>query len=322
MTQIQTFPHQNGRLSCFYDKHLDDSLILKRVKILPGLISTLSKALDDHVSLFKSQGKQFHSPSIALERHIYEKDVVATASDVSEHYCEGGYPFIQTASVLAFHPDRPELTTVFSMSGRLDENPPDFHSEQYSLQHSYKRGPSVPIMLNALDDDRKALLSSMRKSLPRLAVYEAYALSGKTVLEDMSGLSSGATFPWKRGGGSLYRESLSHGVAPPDVSKYLWATKPAASAAQVINPTRFRRSERLKSLAPTTSSTFKSSDRSTRPARKAAVSTQTIIMPKNPANYKYQASAADFVQRVSQQLHPAPLYFTLIHVTLGLGAGC
>ncbi|KAK0231423.1 hypothetical protein IW262DRAFT_481793 [Armillaria fumosa] len=280
----------------FYDKHLDDSLILKRVKVLPHLVSTLTEALDDHVSSFKSRGKPFDSPYMTIRRDIYNKHVVATASDVSYRYCEGGHSFVQAASVLSFHPDQPELMAVFLMSGSLDE-PPDFHSEKYSLKHAYKKGPSWPVMVNALDDGRRALLLSMRKSLLHMAVYEAFALSGKTVLEDMSGLSSFATFPWNRGGVSLYRESPSHQVAPPDASKYLWATKPAPSSAQAIDPTRFRRSERLKSLAPTTSSTFKSSDRSTRPARKAAVPTQTIITPKNPTNYKYQASAVDFVQR-------------------------
>lgn len=193
----------------FYDKHLDDSLVLKQVKVLPGLISTLSEALDDYVSSFKSRGEPFYSPSMALRWPIYNKDVVATAADVSQRYYKGGYPFVQAASVLAFHPDQPELSTVFSTSGSLVEKYPDFHSERYSLKHAYEKGPSFPVMLKALDGDRRALLLSMRKNLPHLAVYEAYALSGKTVLEDMSRLSGLATFPWKRGGGSLSTVSFS-----------------------------------------------------------------------------------------------------------------
>ncbi|PBK65726.1 hypothetical protein ARMSODRAFT_1087334 [Armillaria solidipes] len=286
----------------FYDKHLDDSLVLKQVKVLPGLISTLDEALDEYVSSFKSRGEPFYSPSMALRWHIYNKDVVATASDISQRYYKGGNPFVQAASVLAFHPDQPELRTVFSTSGSLLEEPPDFHSERYSLQHSYEDGPSFPVMLKALDDDRRALLLSMRKNLPHLAVYEAYALSGKTVLDDMSRLSGLATFPWKRGGGSLYRQSLSHRAAPPDISKYLWATKPADSPVQVIEPIRFRRSERLKGLAPTPSLTSKYPSQGTavRAARKAATP-GTIIRPKKFTSLKYQASAADFVQRAWAQ---------------------
>ncbi|KAK0226930.1 hypothetical protein EDD85DRAFT_940319 [Armillaria nabsnona] len=234
----------------FYDKHLDDSLVLKQVKVLPGLISTLSEALDDYVSSFKSRGEPFYSPSMALRWHIYNKDVVATASDISQRYYKGGNPFVQAASVLAFHPDQPELRTVFSTSGSLLEEPPDFHSERYSLQHSYEDGPSFP------------------------AVYEAYALSGKTVLDDMSRLSGLATFPWKRGGGSLYRQSLSHRAAPPDISKYLWATKPADSPVQPRHVVRA--------------------------ARKAATP-GTIIRPKKSTSLKFQASTADFVQRAWAQ---------------------
>ncbi|PBK65724.1 hypothetical protein ARMSODRAFT_1022158 [Armillaria solidipes] len=274
----------------FYDKHLDDSLILKQVKVLPGLIYTLSEALDDHISSFKSQGKPFHSTSMALKRHVYNKDVVATASDVSERYCEGGYPFIQTASVLAFHPDQPELMTVFSMS----LNDPQISTQNSTSLNTDTRKGRFGL---SLDDDRRALLLTMRKSLPHLTVYEAYALSGKTVLEDMSGLSGLPAFPWKRGGGSRYRQSLSHQVVPTDVSKYLWGTTPANSTMQVLDSTRFRRSERLERLAPTTSSTSKNSDCSMRPARKAATPTHIIITPKTPSSHEYRASPADFVQR-------------------------
>lgn len=55
-------PAPNWSPVTFYDKHLDDSLILKRVKVLPCLISTL-----------KSRGKPFDSPFITIRRDIYSK---------------------------------------------------------------------------------------------------------------------------------------------------------------------------------------------------------------------------------------------------------
>lgn len=95
-------PAPNWSPVTFYDKHLDDVLIPKRVKVLPCLISTLTEALDVHVSSFKSRGKPFDSPFMTIRRDIYSKHVVATASDVSNRYCEGGHSFVQAASVLSF----------------------------------------------------------------------------------------------------------------------------------------------------------------------------------------------------------------------------
>ncbi|KAK0205957.1 hypothetical protein DFS33DRAFT_1257225 [Desarmillaria ectypa] len=259
----------------FYDKHLDDSLILKQVKVLPLLISTLSEALDDHVSSFNSRGKPFYYPYIAVRQDSYNKTVVSTASDISGRFCEGGYPFIQAASVLAFHPDQSELKSVFVMSGRLAEDPPDFHSEQFSLQHTIETGSFMSTMLEALDDELGALLLSVRKSLPHMAVYEAYALSGKTVLEEMSGLSSLAVFPWKSGGGSRCRQ-VSHQVPPPDSD-----------------------TERLKKSALNASISSKKPEhrRLPKPSRKADATMQSITTPKKAASHRYMANAADFVQR-------------------------
>ncbi|SJL01254.1 uncharacterized protein ARMOST_04572 [Armillaria ostoyae] len=281
----------------FHDKHLDDSLILKRVKLLPRLISTLSETLDDHLLSFKSRGNSFYYPNIAVRRDPYNEAIVSTASDISRRFCEGVYPFIQAASVLAFHPDQSELKSVFVMSGRLAEDPPDFHSEQYSLQHTVETGTFMSSMLEALDDDRKALLLSARKSLPRLAVYEAYALSGKTVLEEMSGLSTFTVFPWTRGGGSRCRQ-VSRQVPPPDsdASKYLWQTEPSDDSAQMQALSRLRRSERLKI---STLDAYKTHEHRpiSKHSRKAVVTTQSIPTPKKTARHRYTANAADFVQR-------------------------
>lgn len=283
----------------FYDKHLDDSLILKRVKILPHLVSTLSEALDDHLLSFKSRGKPFYSDYILVRRDAYDNTVVSNASDISRRFCEGGYPFIQAASVLAFHPDQSELKNVFVMSGSLAEVPPDFHSEQYSLQHALETGIYMPLMLEALDDDRRALLLSMHKSLPDLAVYEAYALSGRTVLEEMSGLSSLDVFPWKKAGGARCRQ-VSHRVPPPDsdTSKYLWQTEPSDDSTQMQAPSHLRRSERLQKSALDASKADEHRPISKRP-RKAAATIQSIPTPKKAARHRYIANVADFVQRVS-----------------------
>ncbi|KAK0471303.1 hypothetical protein IW261DRAFT_1612169 [Armillaria novae-zelandiae] len=181
----------------FYDKHLDDSLILKRVKVLLCLISSLSETLDDHLLSFKSRSKSFYYPYIAVRRDPYLISLDGFAKECSSSF--------------KLH--------------LLAEHPPDFHSEQYSLQHTLQRGTLMSIVLEALDDDRKALLLSARKSLPRLAVYEAYTLSGKTILEDMSGLSNRSVFPWSQG--------------DSDASKYLWKTEPSDDSVWMQAPPAF-----------------------------------------------------------------------------------
>ncbi|KAK0490401.1 hypothetical protein IW261DRAFT_1616814 [Armillaria novae-zelandiae] len=144
---------------------------------------------------------------------------------------------------------------------------------KYSLEYTYKKGPSWPVTVNALDDDRRALLLSMRKSLPHMAVYEAFALPGKTILEDMSGLSREEDH---------FTASLLLTELHLPMSLNIYGRR---SPFPVL---------RRRSILP---AFVVSSNRSTRPASKAAVPTQTIITPKKPTNYKYRVDAADFVQR-------------------------
>ncbi len=55
----------------FFDRHLDESLILKRITVLPSLISTISEALDNYVSTFNSKNEAFRSPRLYLRPGLY-----------------------------------------------------------------------------------------------------------------------------------------------------------------------------------------------------------------------------------------------------------
>ncbi|KAK0490410.1 hypothetical protein IW261DRAFT_1616836, partial [Armillaria novae-zelandiae] len=247
-------PRPHSSPITFYDKHLDDSLILKKVKLAPSFIPTMSETLDEYVSTFNSKhlGSSFRSHLLFLSPKFYQNSgVVRNTTDVASLYTRGA-PLVQAASSLIFHPDQPELKTPFIMDGGPSSwEKRDFLSEQYSLGYKGVSQESMLSMIDSWDQEKKDTLISMRKCLPELAVWETYTLSGRSILEDIPNLSALDVFPWKKCGVSGYRQfSKSSLTLRPDVSKYLWEAAETSAVAVVPAQTDAalpRRSERLKS---------------------------------------------------------------------------
>ncbi|KAK0451991.1 uncharacterized protein EV420DRAFT_1311758 [Desarmillaria tabescens] len=216
----------------FFDRHLNDSLILKRVTVLPSLISTLSENLDDYISTFNSENESFSSPRLYLSPARYNgTGSPKNATDVAERYRYSSSTFLQAASILVVHPGQPDLKTVFRMEDGRPGSPMGFHTQKYSLTYKTYAKEDLAKLLEPWDLDRKTLILSMWDHLPTLAIWDVYALSGESILDDMSGLAALDIFPWKHCGTSGHRQFTSSArVTRPDVSKYLWETAPVPSA--------------------------------------------------------------------------------------------
>ncbi len=289
----------------FFDRHLDDSLILKKVVVLPSLISTLSEALDGYVHTFNSENDAFHSPRLYLCPELYDcQGPPKNATDIAERYRRGSRALLQAASILVVHPDQPDLRAPFRMDIGDPGPPEEFHSQKYSLKYEFYTKKEMIERLESWDLDRKTLILSMWDNLPELAIWDMYALSGQSVLEDMSGLATLDIFPWKHCGTSGHRQFASSAhVAQPDVSKYLWETVPVPSGdvvpagADTAHP---RRSERLKDRP--SAKNLPEVPPKKKPPRSFKVkepATPKITVPKSGrGTSRYKANAADFIQRV------------------------
>lgn len=293
----------------FFDRHLDESLVLKKVTVLPSLISTISEALDGYFSAFNSKNETFRSSRLCLRRGFYNcQGPPKNATDIAERYCLGDSIFLQAASILVVHPDKPELKTVFSMDEGNSGSSDVFHSQNYTLKYTAYTRKDMVERLGSWDLDRKTLLLSMWDNLPELAIWDMYALSGRSVMEDMSGLAALEVFPWKQCGTSGHRHFASSAYdSPPDVSKYLWekAPVPPSDVVPAVADTAYpRRSERLKSQS--SSKGIPKVSPKKKPARSLQIKKPAIpkiIVPKaEREKSRYKADAADFVQRVCSSL--------------------
>ncbi|KAK0205960.1 hypothetical protein DFS33DRAFT_1381056 [Desarmillaria ectypa] len=288
----------------FFDKHLDDSLILKKVTVLPSLISTISESIDDYVSAFNSKNESFRSSRLCLRRGFYNcVEPPKNATDIAERYSLGAPVFLQAASILIINPDQPELKTVFSMDAGRPGSPDRFHSQKHSLKYEAYTRKDMLESLEPWDLDRKTLILSMWDCLPELAIWDMYALSGQSILEDMSGLAAPDAFPWKHCGVSGHRQfTRSVHVSRPDVSKYLWDTPPVPSSNVVpakAEANRPRRSERLKNRPSAKGLPHVTPKK--RPTRSLQVkesATPKIAVPKSAhGTSRYKANPADFIQQ-------------------------
>ncbi|KAK0231414.1 hypothetical protein IW262DRAFT_1343997 [Armillaria fumosa] len=288
----------------FFDKHLDDSLILKKVAVLPSLISTLSETLDGYVHKFNSENDTFRSSRLYLCPELYDcREPPKNATDIAKRYLSESRPLLQAASILVVHPDRPDLIAPFMMEDGDSGPPEEFNSQKYSLKYEAFLKKDMIERLESWDLDRKTLILSMWDNIPELAIWDMYALSGQSVLEDMSGLATLDIFPWKHCGTSGHRQfTSSPHISQLDVSKYLWKTVPVPSGdgvpaeADTAHP---RRSERIKGRPSARS--LPQVPPKKKPARSFKVKEPAppkIAIPKSGrGTSRYKTNAADFIQR-------------------------
>ncbi|KAK0231440.1 hypothetical protein IW262DRAFT_1526847 [Armillaria fumosa] len=261
----------------FFDKHLNDSLILKKVALLPSLICTLSETLDGYVHTFNSRNDTFRSHRLYLCPEYYDcPEPPKNATDIAERYRCASRPLLQAASILVVHPDQPDLIAPFRMMSRDPGPPEEFNSQKYSLKYEMYTKKDMIKRLESWDLDRKRLILSM---------WDMHALSGQSVLENMSGLATLDIFPWKH-----------------YVSMYLWETAPIPSGDGVLaeaDTTHPRHSERLKGRP--SSRNLPQVPPKKKPARSFKVkepATPEIAVPKSGrGTSRYKTNAADFIQR-------------------------
>ncbi|KAK0490414.1 hypothetical protein IW261DRAFT_1555550 [Armillaria novae-zelandiae] len=299
-----SIPQPSSSPVTFFDKHLDVSLILKKVTVLPSLISTISDALDGYVSASNSKHESFYSPRLYLSpEHYHCSEPPKNATDVAERYHNGVHAFLQAASLLVIHPEQPDLKSVFWMDDGRPASPDVFNSQKHSLKYDAHTRQDMLERLKSWNLSRKTLLLSMWDNLPELAIWDMYALPGQSVLEDMSGLATLDIFPWKHCGTSGHRQfTTSAHVLQPDVSTYPWEMAPILSSDVVparANTSHPRRSERLRGRLSARS--LPQVPPKKKPAHsfkdKKPASPMIVVPQPGCGTSRYKTDAADIIQR-------------------------
>jgi hypothetical protein len=233
----------------FYDKHLDEHLILKRIRLMPSLSKSLSGAVDETIKSLNDQGISIPSTIGGLMSRRARKDYLrmiepmVDARSVAEFYRDFTANSCQSvASTLLLHPRADYWWSVSHWRAENDGRPgrqKRFSTQEYALrlaatpQHDF-----IPLSMLTLDEDTTATLQRVAKRFPQLATWDIYALSQdiERMLEDIEILASSAFFsseiPLTSG---CKRPPSVRGI--PDASTTLWEIPPESYETDTANVT-------------------------------------------------------------------------------------
>ncbi len=97
----------------FYDRHVDKSLILKRVEVLPSIVSSLSHGVDETLNLLKSRGTTLENVKCD-EGEFIDSTEMTNAKSVGDRYkLRMAYGCNQVTSTLLLHPGHSERCSIF-----------------------------------------------------------------------------------------------------------------------------------------------------------------------------------------------------------------
>jgi len=186
----------------FYDKHLDDHLALKRIRLMPSLSNSLSrtvdevlKSLDDReISIPASIGGLMGRE--ARTDHLRRLGPMNDARSIAEFYRDLTAKSCRSvASTLLLHPHANWWWSVFHWRLENDGRPwwkERFATHEYALRlmatpdHDFE-----PVSMLTLDEETAMELQQVAKRFPQLATWDIYTLSPdvERMLEDMERLA-------------------------------------------------------------------------------------------------------------------------------------
>ena len=191
----------------FHDKHLDDRLILKRIRLMPSLLQSLSRTVDETFKSLNDRGIPIPATLEGFmlhenrERYLRMVEPMTDARSVAEFYKEltakSCYP---VASTLVFHPHADYWWSVFNWREERDGRPwweEQFTTQEYALRlNATPQHDFIPLSMFSLDEATTTTLQQVAKRFPQLATWDIYALSPdvKRMLEDMESLASSGSF--------------------------------------------------------------------------------------------------------------------------------
>jgi hypothetical protein len=171
------------RPASFYDKHLADKLVLKRVKVLDTLAVDLAETVDKAIKDAYKNGIQLPSEQGMLYTRGHMKTKTSyTLMDfqredgVAEHYKDLTASFcLPVASTLALHPTLPEWASLLAWTKEVSMA--KFAIADGALQllpyATYSDRPAWDFV----DNDKKTLLSHLPTRYPDVAIWEMKSLT-------------------------------------------------------------------------------------------------------------------------------------------------
>jgi hypothetical protein len=221
----------------FYDKHIDKSLILKRVVYMPAFTSEISKSPDKVLELLKE--KDVHLPISGSEilstpeiraSKVY-RNPVASAKTVAKAYHSTTAAFCEPlASMLTLSPHAPSWGSllVFNLSPETRWEDENEWNEDYTLQiidTAGDTGDLVEIQDSMDKDDLETLFVAQQKS-PVFAIWDFFPISqeAEEALRDMSRVASSETFAYNKCAviGFPAHPSPTLSSRPPDAETTSW----------------------------------------------------------------------------------------------------
>ncbi|KAG5651320.1 hypothetical protein H0H81_009093 [Sphagnurus paluster] len=183
---------------CFYEKHLDAGLALKKIQNLP-MATYLSETVD--YTLQSLEDKKSTLPARYMgDRFITseyrEPDTsMADANTIAHAYLSKTARFAEViASTLLLHVGAPGWYSSLLWTRREHEGNQKAFCEDYGLEIRELMNDSVG--QNVMDDGKRDVLRRAREKYPRMALWNFFPISpiSEKMLQDMSSLSSAQSF--------------------------------------------------------------------------------------------------------------------------------
>src|ERR1700722_2589844 len=218
--ELQMMKHEEGgtaawgsRKPSFYDKHLTDQLILKRIQYHPDLATQIAGTVDEAIQTALANGGTLPPPGIRLMSKEDRKDyllsvnrLVSRELPITMFYKEAtAYLCLPIASTLALHPRYHKWMTILQWS--VAPNTACFaisDASDGSLQFLHLDGDDETAefrdAIHASMDPRVVeTVRKLHKTHPDLAVWEmkSSTVGSAEVMLSLKGLANtGRPFPW------------------------------------------------------------------------------------------------------------------------------
>ncbi|KAF9052282.1 hypothetical protein BDZ89DRAFT_423296 [Hymenopellis radicata] len=168
-----------------YDRHVHEKLLLKRVEKLPSLIPSIIQHADTMVDSFLDDVE-----ALSADELFDPWDVsghISSAKSVAMRRSSLVHPAMRLASIIALHPELPEICPLLYMIPQIQEpkNVSPFFSQGLSVKLSDMRGTDKQASIASLPNHRKSLINRLSERSAPLLVWDTFALNGKATLEDM-----------------------------------------------------------------------------------------------------------------------------------------
>ncbi len=210
----------------FLDTHLDENLILRRVRLHPTLLTELASLVDAKLNDFPHPiPDNYFGRSIGWYRKASEK---TTAEDIAKiHNLGPGTVAAQLASSILIHPSRPEAISPLSWGpSQIDtcnhHSSTPFFTEHFFLQINDYKGPQAQYLEEFSPETRPTILS-IAKRYPQLAVAMFFCPAAEELLRSMSLVADHKVFPWMTNSQTQYAPGSAKFIRPSDNPHPPWS---------------------------------------------------------------------------------------------------